>query len=194
MTHSIAISTAFAIAIAIASAGIAHADEADGTSTIPSRSGLAWDIEVDPIAYALDGHSFHIGIGWDHLRLDLGAFGLGLPEAVHGNEGFEASFRGFGAKLDVFPWASQRGAFFGVQAGVATITVRDMATSLSADDTTIDFSLRAGYRFELGSRFFVSPWIGVGYAKGEDIDVGDATWEHNPLVIFPTIHVGYRGM
>ena len=193
MTHRNTIITACILAASLIGADTVHADDSAGDSAPRSQSGLAWDIEVDPIAYALDGYSFHIGLGWERVRLDLGAFGLGLPEALHGNEGIDGSFRGFGAKLDLFPWARQRGAFIGVQTGIATVTVRDQASGISAEGTTFDFSARVGYRFEIGGGFFVSPWIGVGYAKGEDIDVGGATWEHNPLVIFPTVHVGYRG-
>lgn len=193
MTRTTTIATAFIATLTIAAAGMAHADDANDERTSNSPTRMAWDIEVDPIAYALDGYSFHIGLGWDRLRLDLGAFGLAMPEAVHGNEGVAGSFRGFGAKLDLFPWARQRGAFIGLQTGLATLTVRDKASNVIAEDTTMDFSVRVGYRFEIGRGFFVSPWIGVGYARGEDINVGGATWKHNPLMIFPTVHVGYRG-
>ncbi|MEM9488060.1 MAG: hypothetical protein AAGC55_02885 [Myxococcota bacterium] len=192
-THHFPIAIALISAAAVAGPDTAHADEGAGTIGKRADSGLAWDIEVDPIAYALEGYSFHVAIGWDRVRLDLGAFGLAIPEAFHSNEGVDGSFRGFGAKLDLFPWARQRGAFIGVQTGISTLTAREKASGVSADGTAVEVSVRVGYRFELAGGFFVSPWIGIGYARGDDITVGESTWETNPLIVFPTVHIGYRG-
>jgi hypothetical protein len=56
-----------------------------------------------------------VGIGKGRYRFDLGAFGLTLPEAIHGQKDFRSSFTGYGAKFDVFLNEDGWGLFAGVQ-------------------------------------------------------------------------------
>jgi hypothetical protein len=56
----------------------------------------------------------------------------------------------------------------------------------------LQVGLRAGWRIPLIAGFFVTPWVGVGYAFGaEDRVLGAHTFESNPWYVFPTIHLGY---
>jgi len=41
-------------------------------TTTVAASPIDGDVEVDPTAYALSGNSIHVGVGYQHLRLDLG--------------------------------------------------------------------------------------------------------------------------
>src|SRR5688500_19215795 len=110
------------IAFSIALTSVARADAPPVVRAEPSHFHA--DMEVDPTAYVLDGYSLHVGLGWKRLRVDLGAFALAVPAAIHGNDGFSAAFDGFGAKLQYFPLRPQRGLFVGGDAGAIRTLVR----------------------------------------------------------------------
>lgn len=151
------------------------------------------DVELDPIAYALDGNSIHVGLGWRRLRLDLGNFAMAVPRLVHGNDDFEVAFHGYGAKLQWFPLAEQRGLFVGVDAAVVRARIDRRGSDASAQQVQLGGGVHVGYRIALPAGFYATPWIGVGYQLGaEDVMLGGATYEASSLVIFPTIHLGYR--
>lgn len=154
---------------------------------------IGWDVEVDPLAYALKGHSLHVGLWMKQWRLDLGSFGLAAPSWIHGQEGFTQSFSGFGLKLDYFFKPSRAGVFVGLETGLARTTIRQESTGLSDTLPVLNAGGRAGYRWTFGERFFVSPWVGVGYAFGaHDSVLGGARFSPQRITVFPTIHVGYQ--
>ena len=156
-----------------------------------AASPLRVDVEVDPIAYALDGYSLHVGLGAGAWRVDLGAFAATLPEVAHGQTGFDASFSGFGMKLDRTFGEDGMGLALGLEAGLSHLLVRrdDRAAVMRLGTVTA----RVGYRLPLGEHFFVMPWVGVGaYLGARDVAVGDATWAQPVALVFPTVHVGYR--
>jgi hypothetical protein len=151
------------------------------------------DVELDPVAYALDGSSIHVGLGWRRFRLDLGNFAMAMPRIVHGNEGFDVSFYGYGAKLQWFPRSEQRGPFVGIDAAAirARIDRRDM--DAGARQLLGVVGAHLGYRIALPAGFYATPWIGVGYQLGaRDVTLGGATYEASPLTVFPAVHLGYR--
>ncbi len=151
------------------------------------------DVEIDPLAYALAGHSLHVGLGWDHVRLDLGAFALDVPSFFHGNDGFSSSFTGYGAKLQWFPFARQHGLFLGVSAGAADRLVELDGSHAALRETRFSAGVAVGGRIPLGAGFYVTPWIGVDYAFGAgDITLEGKTYEQGPVSFFPTVHLGYR--
>jgi hypothetical protein len=172
-------------------ASTARADADVAQSTAERRAHL--DAETDPTAFILSGYSLHLGLGWKRARLDLGGYAMDLPAFAHGNEGFDASFYGAGAKLQYFLFAAQRGAFVGVDAGVMRLRARFNETGESASDTQFGVGVNAGYRFMLPAGFYATPWLGVGYTlSARDLVVASETFKANPLTIFPAIHVGYR--
>lgn len=162
------------------------------TTPAPATNPLRLDIEIDPIAYALDGFSLHVGLGKGRYRLDLGAFGLELPEAIHGQEDFRSSFAGYGAKLDVFLHDDGWGPFMGLEGGFTTMTIVDTLSSQSAEDRAFGGGLRAGWRIQLPSSFYITPWVGVGYRFSEDPQIAGRTYENSPITNFPTVHFGHR--
>lgn len=163
------------------------------TVATPAAAAPEVDVEIDPLAYALGGYSLHAGLNWDHLRLDLGAFAMDLPSWVHGNEGFDASFDGFGAKLQVFAYADGSGPFAGVSGGWARALVRRSGTDLARRDGHLTLGAQIGWRFDLPAGFYATPWLGVDYTLGsEDVELGDARFESQALQLFPTVHLGYR--
>jgi hypothetical protein len=158
----------------------------------PAPSSLHFDGEIDPTAYALEGYSLHLGVGYRRLRVDLGAFAIAIPEFVHGNDGFDASFDGFGAKAQYFVFEEQRGAFVGVDAGLSRMLVTRDGTDLAARQTQVSVGVNAGYRIALPAGFYATPWLGVSYGFGaHDVTLGGATFKSSRVTIFPAIHFGY---
>jgi len=150
------------------------------------------DVEIDPTAYALDGNSLHVGIGRGHLRLDLGSFALAIPGWVHGDDAFDVSFHGFGAKLQWFPRAAQRGLFVGAEAGLTEVLVQRRGAELAAQHHQLGLGVQVGYRISLIDGFYATPWIGVGYQLGaRDVTLGDATFRASAISVFPAVHIGY---
>lgn len=151
-----------------------------------------FDVEVDPTAYALGGYSLHVGVDWKRLRLDLGAFAMDVPEAIHGNEGFDASFDGYGAKLELFPFA-ESGAFVGVGAGINRSLVQLQGSDLASRDSRLSVGVHVGWRLDVVAGFYVKPWLGLDYTfDGSDVQLGDRNFENQHLQLFPAIHLGYR--
>lgn len=160
---------------------------------VKAASKSRFDFEIDPLAYALDGYSLHVGAGWGRYRFDVGNFALGLPQWLHGQEDFDASFGGFGVKLDAFLNDEQQlGAFLGLESSYTVIRVEDERSGQSDSARTISAGARVGYRFELPANLYVSPWVGFGYRFGGLPVAGGRTFEMSPWAVFPTIHIGYR--
>ncbi len=158
-----------------------------------SASPIHGDVEIDPTAYALSGYSIHVGIGRDHLRLDLGNFAMALPQFVHGDDGFDVTFDGYGAKLQYWFRGDQTGLFAGVDAGVIRVHARLQGSDLGADDAQVGAGFHAGYRISLPAGFYVTAWLGVGYSfSADDVMLGGKTYDASPFTVFPAIHLGYR--
>lgn len=64
---------------------------------IPQRGWAAVEMEVDPIAYGLEGYSFHLNLAGEGARFDMGVFALELPEDKD-NPNYTVSFEGAGIK------------------------------------------------------------------------------------------------
>ena len=172
---------------------ISNAFGAEGSPTEELYPPVTLDIEIDPVAYALGGYSVHGGIGWRRFRVDLGAFGMELPEWAHKNEGFSARFGGYGMKVQYFLMDRQGGPFLGASAGVLLPVVTLKDTEFAATFRQFNAGLQAGWRVEIGAGFFLTPWVGVDYNFGApEITLMEQTYEHQQWTFFPTVHLGYR--
>lgn len=184
--HGGAMSSQYLLSIALGTLAAA----ADVATAAP----LHVDAEIDPTAYVLSGNSIHVGIGTGKLRVDLGNFALAVPEFVHGNDGFDAAFDGYGVKLQLFPFSDeQHGMFAGVDGGVSRVLVQRQGTDLAARHTEVGFGVHIGYRISIVDRFYATPWIGVGYQFGaKDATLAGATYKSTSFNIFPAVHLGYQ--
>ncbi len=161
----------------------------------PKSEASAWhlDVETDPTAFAFRGYSLHVGLGWQHLRLDLGGYAMDLPGFVEANDGFESSFRGAGAKLQLFLFDEQQGGFIGVDAGVNQLRVKETKTSTDATQLQLSTGVNLGWRFALPWNLYATPWLGVSYAfNSPDIQVGERAYHPQAVTFFPAVHLGYR--
>jgi hypothetical protein len=182
-------------ALVASAVGEARADQP--RSPTVAASAFDVDFEIDPLAYALGGHSLHAGIGRGRVRLDLGAFAAQVPALFHGNAGFDVAMSGFGAKLDVFLSPEAFGPFAGVEASWLQNSVQHVDSGIAARTSNLTGGLRVGWRIGLPGHFYVTPWLGVGLVLGaEDRMIGGGRYQESRLVLFPTVHVGrlFRGL
>ena len=153
---------------------------------------LRVDVELDPLAYALEGHSVHVGVGAGRFRFDLGAFGLELPDWASPNTAFDAGFSGFGAKAHAHWFDDGTGPFAGVGLGAVRTVVQHRETGLAARDTTLAVGVEVGWLVPLVAGLYVKPWIGVSRTLGaQDFVVEGERFEAVRWQVFPTVHVGY---
>jgi len=168
------------------------------TSTValaePASPALRADVEVDPTAYVLDGYSVHAGIERGRWRLDLGAFALALPASIHGNDGFSASFDGFGAKLQYFVFAEGEGGFVGVDASMTRLLVQLDGSDDASRQRQVGVGVNLGWRFPITHGVYATPWLGLGRTVSGNGDgmLGGRTFTMTPWTVFPAVHVGRR--
>lgn len=181
------------LALVASSSARAEANEAEcADAKVSKDSTLRVDVEVDPLAYALSGHSVHVGVGFGHFRFDLGAFALEFPEWVHGNEGFTSSFDGFGIKAHIFVEGDGTGPFAGVAGGLARTLIQNDASGRAQRDLHASLGVELGWLLPIVEGLYVKPWIGVGWTFGvEDVVLDRQRFEANGLTVFPTVHLGY---
>ena len=186
----------FAAALAVPAAiwpAPAQAQPAATSIQAAPPSSFHADFEVDPTAYLLQGYSLHVGLGWKKVRLDLGAFAMALPDALAGHDDFSVAFDGYGLKLQYFPFAEQRGAFLGLDAGVARPLVRRKGTDLASRGTEYSVGVNFGWRFVFFERFYAATWLGLGRVLArEPVTLAGSTYEGSLLTVFPAVHLGYR--
>jgi len=177
------------VSLLTVSTATARADEAAPAAPADFHA----DAEIDPTAYALDGYSLHVGLGWKRLRLDLGVYALALPDAFDGSDDFSAAFDGYGIKLQYFPFAAQRGGFVGVDGGFARVRVSLDDSDLSKRVRQLSAGVHAGWRFAITRDLYATPWLGVGYSTDPgDVMLDGKTYTPTRVTIFPAVHVGYR--
>lgn len=157
-----------------------------------------FEVEADPIAFILNGYSFHAGYTMGHLRFDAGVFGIKQPDFALENKLFSVFSSGGGIKVD-YLLRRNRGLFFGLQSDYVT----DKIGLKSEDDTRsvsgMTLGLRTGYRFMFGKKerqfkgLYLVPWVGLIHSLNPSVVTkGGQTYTQASWSIFPTIHLGYR--
>lgn len=158
----------------------------------PTPAAAQVEVETDPFAYALNGFSLHVAGIFGGYRGSIGTFGIDVPRFFHRNDDYSVVMRGVGIKWD-YLGARSDGFFVGADAGYMRMsyTLDETRETEKRDQFTV--GVRGGYRLQIGrSRLYLAPWIGVGFSTGQDVTIGGSTLEHSPLIVFPTVHVGWR--
>lgn len=154
---------------------------------------VKWEVESDPLAYALNGFSIHGAAVLGAGRVSVGTFGVDIPRVFHGNDGWDAVVRGVTLKLD-YLGSSIDGFFAGVEGNYARTRY-----TLRGDDArerrgAYGVGIRGGYRIPLGQRgLYVVPWASVSYSfDGDDVIIGSETFDGRSVTVFPAVHIGWR--
>lgn len=185
----IAITTVLAATLGLVTASAAHAD-----AEVKATGDFHADFEIDPTAYVLNGHSLHVGLGYQRFRLDLGAFAMDLPQALTGNDQFHVGFNGYGAKLQYFLFSDeQRGGFVGIDGGLVRPLVKRRGAELAVRTSEVSLGVNFGWRFVFLGDFYATAWLGLSMPLGREVVTMDgATYEGQKVTVFPAVHLGYR--
>lgn len=161
--------------------------------------GRKVELEIDPIAYALKGYSFHGIFAPQRWRFDLGIYGIQQPEFFHGNKGFDVYTYGVGTKA-MYVLKGLQGFYVGLGSGYSVTEATQQSTGIKKQEHTMDFGPLIGYRFFLmkdkegnPKGLYISPWVSVGYNYHFDrIEFEGVDYKSSDWTVFPTIHIGYR--
>lgn len=151
------------------------------------------NVEVDPIPYAFSGFSLSGGLNTDHLSYEIEVFGIQVPEAFHGNEGFTQYVRGMSAKADYYVSGTESGLFTGVDLDVTSAQFTLNRTGHERSRVQVSAGISLGYKVPLTAHLYVTPWAGLGYMiNAEDVSIDGETFEQNALRPFPAISIGWQ--
>jgi hypothetical protein len=159
----------------------------------PARAAAQVEIEIDPLAYAFNGFSLHAAKVLGQVRVNVGTFGIDVPRFLHSNDDWDARMRGVGVKFD-YLGQSIDGLFVGADAGYMRMKYSPEGDPRDVRRDEIGVGIRTGYRIPIGrSGLYAAPWAGLQYTfNGDDVIVDGRAFERRQLVVFPTVHIGWR--
>ncbi|SHO59163.1 hypothetical protein VQ7734_04943 [Vibrio quintilis] len=148
-------------------------------------------IETDPFSFALNGHSVHMGVEDHGFRFQVGTFAAGYPDLYKDNDSFNVEQKGYGVKLDYYG-AHPEGAFIGLEYGRTSIRYSLKSGSQTTKKDAGLFGFRIGYKWMLGKRFYVTPWVGIdrNLSDATDVNINGQVYKASQWMLFPTIHIG----
>lgn len=154
----------------------------------------AFDLEADPIDFALGGYRLHAGLTHARIRYDLGILKVEIPRAIHGNDRFAYRISGIIGRIDYVSGGAGPGWFAGMEGTMMENVYTHLPTR--ASDTRHPFLLaaRSGYRFRFFGHLTVTPWVGLGALLnkgGDHVAVGNDRFEVGTWNVFPTVHAGW---
>jgi hypothetical protein len=158
-----------------------------------------FEVEIDPIAYGLQGYSLHGIYVNKRLRTDLGAFGIKQPEGYGVNKGFQVTTHGWGLKLNYL--LNEKETWFGgVGTGYAVNSIERKETSETHSQKVVSVGVHLGYRWfafqnkdSAWKNLYLAPWCSVDYNSPlKKVSFNDATYKQQTLSFFPTVHIGYK--
>lgn len=158
-----------------------------------------FEIETDPIAFALSGGSGHAAFAWKNERVQLGYGQLKIPKAIQNHENLSESFKSVSLKWDYFfgKHNANQGFFAGPTVDFMFLKYED-EFSETYKETQFNLGVRGGYKFDLFKKskalngLYVTPWVGVStLTKSKDIELSGKTYSRKAIMVFPTVHVGW---
>lgn len=158
---------------------------------VSSFAKAGFEFEVDPLAYLLEGYSGHLIYDTEKgVSVDLGAFGLKIPDSMEPKDGFDTSFTGYGVKLAYYG-KSIDGAFWGLSYGTTDYEVEQTSSHAKQKLNVQSAGVQFGYRFGK-KNLFVKPWIGFDkILNAENLNFNGTEYKVPEFNIFPTVHLGY---
>ncbi|MCK6611137.1 MAG: hypothetical protein L6Q78_08855 [Bacteroidia bacterium] len=157
----------------------------------------AFELEIDPLAYALKGYSLHGIVQLKQTRFDLGTYGIETPGKLTGNEGFSVRTTGFGIKVNQL-FGTVKGVYTGIDFGYAETTAIHEKTQLQDQGHSLSLGAHLGYRYfpflkksNALRGIYLTPWAGISYTQPYD-KINLTTYTNNRLGYFAALHLGYR--
>lgn len=156
-----------------------------------------FEIEVDPIAYILNGYSVHGIYNHNHFRFDLGYYGIETPGKLTGNEKYNIRSTGFGIKAN-YMIKKVNGFYAGVDLGYGETLATENETKLKDTGHTLSIGTHVGYRIFIFPHhrnalngLYLTPWAGISYNHVYD-KIKFTNYKDSKLGYFATFHIGYR--
>lgn len=151
------------------------------------------DVEPEPVAFVLGGGSVTAAYQTGPWRLGVEVYGVEPGEALHGNEGFDASVTGTEVNLVRFVTAPRSGAFAGVEVGLGRHRVTHRASGRTAEHVQYSTGLRAGYRWYTGlGDLYLMPMAGMSVSLNpRDVEVRGDTYDSGRFTPFATVAIGW---
>lgn len=150
-------------------------------------------VEIDPLAYALNGYSLHGGVEMDEFRFQIGVFGLDIPEMASNNANYKIRQTGYGFKIDYFGERSD-GAFIGIEYGATEAAYKLASANFTENRPANLAGIRVGYKYINDYGFYVMPWVGIDKNLSDITPVNPTGERYNvsEYLIFPTVHIGVQ--
>jgi hypothetical protein len=161
-----------------------------------------FSIEIDPATYAFNGYALHLKKSFKALpkwEFGLGTYSMDFPDALvnmspeNRDKGWGQRLdKGFGFFVDYFFKENQEGLFTGIQLAHQEYDIE--RNGASSEYTTFLAMGYVGYQYEFYNSFYVKPWIGLGHntqVSGSN-KVNGMVFEVPSIIVFPTVHVGYK--
>jgi len=169
------------------------------SSAQETHSANRFEVEIDPIAYLLQGYSLHGVYVYDRIRTDLGVFGITQPEGYGGNDGFQVKTQGLGVKVNYLLDENERW-FAGIGMGYSNNRITLQGTNETHNQNVFGVGIHAGYRWFVTENevsafrnLYLAPWCSVDYNHTvNDVSFTAKKYKQHPVSFFPTVHIGYR--
>lgn len=141
----------------------------------------------------VNGFSAHLArqIYDGKMRVQIGVFGADVPEWLHGQEDWDLRARGVTMKADYFFRGRAKGLFIGLDTDYSGLRYRLRVTRETSERNATGLVARTGYRFEIGDRFYVTPWMSVRYLCNS-VTLSGRRFSKDDYAISMTFHLGWR--
>jgi len=149
--------------------------------------------EIDPLAYIVNGYSFHSGFQYQHYRAQAGIFSAEIPRAVSDNKNFSVQQYGYGFKVD-YLLAPNGGWFAGIEYSSTTISYRLRSNGVEERKPAKLIGMRTGYQFIFTNGVYLTPWVGLmrNVSDTSTVVISGEKYNVNNVVLFPTVHIGFQ--
>lgn len=150
------------------------------------------NLETEPVAYIMDGAGFTGAYQHGAWTYSIEAYGLKIPESMHGNQAFSADLKGIGLQFERFISGTD-GFFAGPEISFTTLDLTHDPSGNTESHFNYAFGVRAGYHWNTGlGNLYLSPVLGLSYAlNSENININNDTFESGPVTPWGTIGIGW---
>lgn len=164
-----------------------------------TKTESRYEIEIDPVAYALKGYSLHGIYVHNRIRTDLGVFGIVQPQEYSGNKGFEVKTKGVGLKVNYL--LNQKQTWFsGIGLGYSNNNIRLLKAIETQSEKIVSVGFHLGYRWFMfkntGNTFknlYLAPWFSIDYNRPLNrVYFENQNYKQRAVSFFPTLHIGYK--